>query len=288
MSVYGRYTPIQLEARDLSVCASCKTKDCIQNSNRQRFDKRSCPSLLIPFKRQASDGCVLCLQCAKVCPYDNMGFGLVSRDAGVRRKAQLKPFEAAFVMIALGFVAHEVIGEVKWLDSYVHTVPNLLHQFVPAVSFGWLEAVWFLVLLPLLVWSVIVGVGGLADKRIDLKTQLLAVATGAAPVVAVAHLAKAVAKISSWGGFLPLAIDDPIGAHNFRSIADNLQSPPEGILGLSMVGWVMLLLSLIIAWRAWKWAYQVPAESKTAARVGLVGSAVLFGTIMTTWVWVGF
>ena len=283
LSVYGRYTPIQLEARDPSVCERCPTKDCVRNENRFRFDKRSCPSLLQPFHRDASDGCVLCLQCAKVCPYDNMGVGLVSADAPVRRKALLKPYEAAFVMVVLGFVAHEVIGEVKWLDSMFHFVPARLAAIVPAVSFGWFEALWFLVLFPLVVWGVIAGVGYLAGHRAGSRSLLLAAATGAAPVVAIAHLAKAVAKISSWGGFLPQSLRDPQGLETYRQLSDRSISAPAGMLSLTLLGWVMLAAMVVIVWRALRWSRQVPAESAMAAKVGLASTAVLFTAVLTVW-----
>jgi polyferredoxin len=287
LSVYGRYTPLQLEARDPSVCERCPTKDCVRNENRYRFDKRSCPSLLRPFHRDASDGCVLCLQCAKVCPYDNMGVGLVSADAPVRRKALLKPYEAAFVMVALGFVAHEVIGEVKWLDSVFHFVPERLAALAPAVSFGWFEALWFLVLFPLIVWGAIAGVGYLAGHRTGLRSLLLAAATGAAPVVAVAHLAKAAAKIASWGGFLPLSLSDPQGLHTLERLGDGSLSAPVAMVGLTVLGWVMLASILIIAWKAWRWARQIPAEAVAAARAGLVGALLLFSSVVVVWGWTG-
>jgi polyferredoxin len=283
LSVYGRYTPIQLEARDPSVCESCPTKDCIRSKNRYRFDKRSCPSLLRPFHRGPSDGCVLCLQCAKVCPTDNIGVGLVTREAPVRQKALLQPYEAAFVMVALGFVAHEVIGEVAWLDSMFHFVPGQLAALVPAVPFGWFEALWFLVLFPLAVWAAIAGASHLAGHRAGLRSLLLAAATGAAPVVAIAHLAKAVAKISSWGGYLPLSLRDPRGVDTLRHFADRSLSAPTALVGLTVVGWVMLALVLVIAWRALRWARQTPAEANTAARVGLAGAAALFTAVLTIW-----
>ena len=283
LSVYGRYTPFQLEACDPAVCESCLTKDCVRNENRHRFDKRSCPSRLNPFHRDPSDGCVLCLQCAKVCPHDNIGVGLVTPDAPVRRKMLLKPFEAAFVMVALGFVAHEVIGEVKWLDAWFHFVPAQLATLVSGVPFGWLEAAWFLVLFPLVVWSAIAGVGYLAGHRGGLHSLLLAAATGAAPVVAIAHLAKAVAKISAWGGYLPRSLRDPQGLETFRLLADRSLSSPTRVLGLSVLGWVMLVLVFVIAWRALGWSRQIPAESTMAAKVGLAGATALFMAVLTVW-----
>jgi len=283
LSVYGRFTPIQLEARDPSVCERCPTKDCTRDENRYRFDKRSCPSLLRPFHRDASDGCVLCLQCAKVCPYDNMGVGLVVPGAPVRRKGLLKPYEAAFVMVALGFVAHEVIGEVKWLDAMFHFVPEQLAALVPAVRFGWFEALWFLVLFPLAVWAAVAVAGHLAGHRAGLRSLVLAAATGAAPVVAVAHLAKAAAKLTSWGGFLPLSLRDPQGIDMLHELAEGTAAAPAAMVGLTALGWVMLAATLVVAWRAGRWSRQVPAESAMAAKVGLAGAATLFTSMLAIW-----
>jgi len=285
LSVYGRYTPLQLETNDPSVCKSCPTKDCIRAENRLRFDKRSCPSLLTPFRRQASDGCVLCLQCAKVCPYKNMGWGPAASEAPVRQKALLRPFEAAFVMVALGFVSHEVIGEVKWLEDIFHAPPEWLSRLIPAVPFGWIEGLWFLVLFPFSVWAVISGLSYVMGYRSNMKNLLLAAATGAAPVVAVAHLAKAAAKVSSWGGFVPLAVRDPQGINTMQELMTRTLSAPTGLLALSIVGWGMLVLSLAMAWKAWKWSKQVQAQYIVAARTGLASTAVLYGIILTIWVW---
>jgi polyferredoxin len=283
LSVYGRYTPLQLSKRDESVCRNCETKDCVSKSNRHRFDKRSCPSFLHPYDHKQSDGCVLCLQCVKVCPYENMGFGMVSEQAPIRKKSLLHPFEAAFVMIAFGFVAHEVIGEVKWLDSYFHAVPETLGDISSGISFGWFEALWFLVLFPLTVWMLVSGLGYLLGHRSGIKSLLLAAATGAAPVVAVAHLAKAAAKISSWGGFLPLAISDPTGVQNFVRLSEGSLAKPEHFWGFSFIGWLMLVATVAIAWRAWRWARQIPTESQAAARSGLVTSAILFSSLLLIW-----
>lgn len=280
LSVYGHYTPLQLETRDPSVCEACLTKDCVRVENRGHFDKRSCPSLLTPFRRQPSDGCVLCLQCAKVCPYSNMGIGLVEPEAPMRRKNLLHPFEAVFVMVALGFVAHEVIGEVKWLDDRFHAIPKWWNALLPSIPFGWFEALWFLVLIPLLVWAGISGIGYLMGHRGDIKTLLIAAATGA-------HLAKAVAKITSWGGFLGLAIHDPEGINTFQRIAEHTLAAPAGLMGLSTVGWIMLFIIIMIAWRALNWIRDVPDYVLGAARSGLIVTFILFTSVLVVWVWPG-
>jgi len=285
LSVYGRYTPIQLEMKEAAVCDRCLTRDCVRSENRFRFDRRSCPSLLRPFSRKPSDGCVLCLQCVKVCPYGNMGLGFVSDAASVRRKQLLRPYEAAFVMVALGFVSHDTIGEVGWLENIFHAVPTAFAKLAPSITFGWFEALWFLLLFPLVVWAVISGLAYFFGHRGKLGSVLLAAATGAAPVVAMAHFAKAAAKVASWGGFLPLAVQEPGGIETLRRITDGTLAVPAGLLGLSTIGWAILALTLAMAWKAWRWARQIPAESVVAARAGLAGAAILFSVVLSIWAW---
>jgi len=285
LSVYGRFTPLQLSKRDGLVCRECETKDCTDAVNRYNLDGRSCPSLLRPHEHAPSDGCVLCLQCAKVCPHDNMGFGVVDAAAPARRQTLLRPFEAAFVMIALGFVAHEVVGEVKWLDRYFHLVPAGLQALAPGVSFGWVEAAWFLVLFPLLVWTLIGGASSILGHRGGLRALLLGAATGAAPVVALAHLAKATAKVASWAGYLPLALADPLGGETFRAITDDRLAAPAPLAPLTILGWVALLALGVTGWRAWRWARRLPAGAPMVARVGLLSTAVFFSAVLVFWVW---
>jgi ferredoxin len=255
----------------------------VAQKNRYKLDKRSCPSLLQPFRRRQSDGCVLCFQCAKVCPYNNVGFGAASPKASSRRHRVLKPYEAFFVILAAGFVGHEVVGEVKWLDEIFHTAPRMLHGLFPSIGFAWFESLWFLVFFPVLLWSLSAGLAYLLGFRSGWKKLLIGAATGAAPVVAVAHLAKAVAKISSWSGFLPVAITDPRGLETFNRLSSKTLPFPDPILSLPILGWVMLVVLVLVFWRGWGWAREAAGESLISARTGLVTVSAFYASVLVLW-----
>ena len=283
LSIYGRFTPLQLDVRDPEMCEGCATRECVDSARRDRFDARSCPSLAVPFDRTASDDCVLCFQCAKACPYANVGFGLVRPTASSRRPALLKPYEAVFVLLAAGFVAHEVIGEVKPMDAYFHAVPERLNALLPSVSFGWFEAGWFLVLLPLVLWTA-TSVGAYAwGYRGSVTRLLVAAATGAAPVVAIAHLAKAVAKIGSWGGYLPGSLADPRGIETFNVYASGHATAPARLVGLPLLGWLMIVLLLALTWRSWRGLRDSAAELLPAAKAGAAATALFFIVTLLAW-----
>ena len=284
LSVYGRFTRIQLDKVDAQTCASCTTKDCVKAANRDRFDARSCPSLIRPFDRNPSDGCVLCFQCAKVCPQANIGFGTTTAEAGSRRRQLLKPFEAGFVMIAAGFVSHEVIGEVKWLDVLFHQVPSLLNRSFHRIEFGWFEALWFLVLFPAFFWALIAGGARLLGHRERLGSLLLAATTGAAPVVALAHLAKAMAKLGSWGGFAPLALHDPKGMAALGALGSHQMAAPAALWGLSILGWLLLPGMALLGWRVIGWFRQHPEKAHLPGlRMGFMGAAAFYSAVLLVW-----
>lgn len=134
-------------------------------------------------------------------------------------------------------------------------------------------------------WASIASVGFLTGHRAGLKALLLAAATGAAPIVAVAHLAKASAKLTSWAGYLPLALRDPHGVDTMQRLANHSLVTPASLVALPVIGWVTIALLGLLAWRALRWVREMPAESAAAARAGMAGTAVLFTAVLTVWTW---
>ncbi len=283
LSVYGRFTRMQLDVVDPEVCRTCQTKDCVTEANRHRFDRRSCPSLIKPFAREPGDGCVLCFQCAKVCPHDNIGFGLVTDGSPLAGRTLLRPFEAAFVMVVIGFLAHELAEEVEWFDELFHFVPSHLASLAPGVPFGWIEAGWYLLLFPAAIWTVQALLGYAAGYRGRLKDLLLAAATGAAPIVALAHLTKAIQKITEWIWYVPLALRDPEGVRTMDALARGLVPEPEPMVGLSPIAWVMAAAMLVVAVKAWRWVKDVPQGQRPVARVAMVSASVIYAIIFGVW-----
>ncbi len=281
LSVYSRFTPVQLDIHDPDVCSSCPEKDCVTARNRYRFDARSCPSFIVPFRREPSDGCTLCFQCAKACPYGNIGFGVVTSDAPVRKKSLLRPFEAAFIFMEFGFVTHEMLEEVPHIDAYFALVPRHLAAVTFPGAFETMEAGWYLLVFPFLVWAIFAVAARLWSQSIPLEAGL-AVATGAAPVVALAHATKGVFKIAEWGGYLPGALSDPAGLDVMHEIASTGAAPAH-LMSLETMAWLALPVMLAMAWRAWKWAQDIPPSLWPFSRGGLILAAAWFTAILTAW-----
>jgi ferredoxin len=62
-------SPLEVKVRNLQVCATCHTKDCI----RGRGHHRGCELWLFQERKVGNMDCTFCLDCVHACPYDNVG-----------------------------------------------------------------------------------------------------------------------------------------------------------------------------------------------------------------------
>jgi ferredoxin len=67
--VQSLVSPFEVKTRDLSVCRSCKSFDCIKGNEQQR----GCELRLFQPKKESNLDCTFCLDCVRACPHDNVG-----------------------------------------------------------------------------------------------------------------------------------------------------------------------------------------------------------------------
>lgn len=72
LGTYGRGGMPAIRRRADETCQACTGRDCLAAGNRTKLDARSCPSLLNPPKLSSNRDCLVCGQCIKTCPADNM------------------------------------------------------------------------------------------------------------------------------------------------------------------------------------------------------------------------
>jgi hypothetical protein len=256
----------------------------VKSANLDRFDKRSCASQIKPFLRDPSDGCVLCLQCVKICPQQNPGFGILKAPARAKKRNLLRPFEAAFVMIDFGVISHELGENIKDVEAFFHKGVALLHVPFPSIPAGLLEPLCFLLLFPLPLWVLIVMTSHLLGHRKGALSLFLAATTAASPIIMVAHFGKAMSKFSAWCGYLPLALRDPLGIVTFNRLAQHTLASPAKLLGLPVVGVLMLAVMLVVTLRIWRLQSEGVPESLVASRTAIVVTFLLFGLLLSGWV----
>ncbi len=98
---YSTGSPFMIAARDLNTCRDCTGKECLRGSHAVS----GCGTeLFVPQIRSNMD-CVLCLDCVRACPYDNVA--LAARPPAFEWLSGLWPqrWDRAFLVVGLAFFA---------------------------------------------------------------------------------------------------------------------------------------------------------------------------------------
>jgi polyferredoxin len=283
LGAYGRFGALSMRAMSPEACDDCPTRDCTDASLRTGLDGRSCPSLLDPSRLASNAECLACGQCVKVCPSGNMAMLLRAPFHPADDRPGLAPWTTtAFVAVAVSFVLAELAAEWPAARSVVLVVPERVAGLAGGGAIGgWIEGAWIALVAPALV-MIVFGLIASAGKLRRLTTSLRRIAIPLAVVVASGHMAKAFVKATSWAGFLPLDIADPLNHTTSASVAGELVARPASLVPIgtaSILGVVLVALGLAFAVRELR-----RTDALSVARaLPLVLLAIAYGTIIVGW-----
>jgi polyferredoxin len=124
-------SPLEVKVRDPSVCASCRTKECIRGSE----DVPGCELQLYQPRKAGNVDCTFCLDCIHACPHQNVGILAVrpgeelSRDlirSGIgrfRRRYDLAVLAVVLVFAAFVNAAGMTGPVVAWQSRLASAAP---------------------------------------------------------------------------------------------------------------------------------------------------------------------
>jgi polyferredoxin len=233
LGLYALVSPFEWRAGDPSVCRSCKTKDCVVKKNHYRLTRRSCTSNLYPATIRDNRDCLLCTQCLKACPYENIRFSVRRPFADFFAAVNLRPAEVGFILLVSGFVIYEILSEwsvslaiLMWLPDRCTHALGLTGSPVNFVS-----ATIMFVVLPVLVLMVVAALAKLASGR---KAASFGATAGTftlllLPTIAGAHIIKSILRMSSRIGYWRGALSDPKGIETAQRIVAGTLVPDESV-----------------------------------------------------------
>ncbi len=250
LSTYGRGSMLVVRSAKSDTCKACPGKDCVRIDHRTRLDARSCPSLLNPAKLSGNADCLVCGQCMKVCPPDNMGLYIRRPFHEADTRERIASWTATlFIMLVSGFVTYELFSEWKAAQAVYLWTP---HTLVEITGFdaqeGWIKGVWMLFVAPLLLWLALGGVVMLFGKTRNIGEAWRRLALPLVVVIAAGHMAKGLAKIASWGGYLPMSLKEPRGTETALAITSGSLEKPGPLTPIVVVSVLSLLLLAIMTY----------------------------------------
>lgn len=289
LRTYGRGGCLAIRPRVPTACGGCESKGCVLAARRTLPDARSCPSLLNPAKLHQSTDCLLCGQCLKSCGPGNMGLLVRPLFAAEDARDAVAPWPVtAFVMVASGFVLSEICTEWPAAQALFQHLPEQAAATVGwEAGAGWLEGLWTLLVVPLLLWAALGGVTVLLGGVRNVFDAWRRLALPVAVVVAAGHMSKGLAKFVSWVGHLPDALAQPDGMASSLAMAAKVLDKPTALLpigAVSTLGLGLVLGGTLLACREARLADEVGYRRRTIATVVL---AVVYGMVISGWRFAG-
>lgn len=278
LGIYSMAAPLELRARDLDVCRQCRGKACYRGG-----PGYPCPTFQFPGGGLARNTyCLLCTECLKACPYDNLTLRLRPFGADLRDRRGPRADEAWIVLLLLGTaLVHSVIklGPWGWIKSWAN-FDGTQEFFLYAVLF--VGAV--LVVLPILhllaAWLSRAFAGAPGTR---LGTLFVRYAYALVPLSLAAWMAFTLAVLLPNLSYIPRVLSDPLGWgwDLFGTRETTWTWVPLGALP-----WAQLALLLVGVWGSIRVAHGIAGEAlgPAAARRGLVPVAGFIVAI--AWVFV--
>ena len=275
LNVYGRGGMLAVRPESQQACQGCDEKWCVNTAYDHKLDRRSCPTLLTPNQLNSSKDCLVCTQCIKSCRPNNMQLQLrtpyYSHDM---RQTEVSWPILLFIMLLSGFVVYELCTEWSVAKSVFLWPVNMVTAAIGMPEWGgWIKGVWTLMVFPLLLWTVLGSVTMLMKGATGLTDAWRQMTLPMAVVIAAGHMSKGLAKLTSWGGYLPDAIREPSGNETIQALTSSSNLLPSPLLemgSVSVVGLMLVVIATMYSIREAKLAHagsymtQVPAISMLA------------------------
>ena len=241
LGLYARLAPMGWRVANPELCAHCKDLSCISEKTAYAFQGRSCGVGLQPGKLDDNTQCLLCGQCLKACDRHNPGLEGRPNPGWHRRRwfkdiLNLEPLTAAqvgFCMVVSGFVVYEVLTEWSATKTLLLWIPSRLEAALDvtgAVGHGLVTSLLIFVALPVLLWMLPLGLYRLVGGRLETGLYLKRFGIAFVPIMAAAHVTKAVLKTTSRISYWAYTASDPVGVTTAKAIIDkNIRLAPSPV-----------------------------------------------------------
>jgi len=292
LGLYSKLSFFGWRVKNPNICETCMDKSCIHKKYRYNLNSKSCGVDLYPAKIEDNADCILCAGCLKTCskyqsepnadrPNPQLTYIGFANDLFLLKP--LKIAEMVFVLVVSGFVISEIWSEWPVTDTYT-LIPGFLKEnllIYNKVVLVFSTNLVLFVILPLILWSLPFMVVKFTGATLKLKDYLFTYGIAFIPIIAAAHLDKAILKTTSRLPYFEHLLTDLTGITTAQGIIDGrltLHANPVWVNVLVSV----LLTSIMVAgiWLSIKVVKKINLRrSETGSKSPLYLIPVIYGSI---------
>jgi hypothetical protein len=267
--------PLELRARDRSVCAADKEKLCYRGSE----VARGCPMFEFPLSMDRNNYCNLCGECVRGCSRDNLilRFRALGKDLWVSGRRLLDEAYLAVALVGLTILvtAQMLTAWPGWISALARWLPTGVRSGLKPVTYlGLVESAVLLVGTLLVVPLLVLGGAALADRLageqgLGLRRTFVVFGYMFIPVGLAMHLAHNLAHLLLEGGGIVPVVQRTAALYTPFSLGEPdwgaLPLAPEPVVGFLQMAFVagFFVLSLVAGHRL---SLRVYPDPRTASR----------------------
>lgn len=230
LGLYSLFSNNGLRVKNQEICESCKTKDCISKGKHYNIIGRSCTSEIYPPKITDNRKCILCTQCVKSCPNNNINLEKKKYLSFFPEKLNLANAEIAFILLLVGFVSYEILSEFSFSTDLIMFFPDKIIQWI-SIEGQWkgtTKALTLFLVFPM-VFVFLFAYIFKSMLKTRFRESLISIAISLLPIIVLMHLFKSLMKMVSRIPYWEIVFKDPLGIANAQMITNGELGLKSGI-----------------------------------------------------------
>lgn len=204
--LYAMFSPVEIRARSLEVCGTCKTADCLTGNG----SGYPCPTGQYLKTMKANTYCIMCAECFRTCKHDNVALNIRPFAADLAASVKPRKDEAYLALILFALTAFHGLTMTPMWKSFVRDLQR-------GLGIGELSAftlgMAICLALPILIYAAFVWLSKLfsGDRLKTAASLFVRYAYGLIPIALFYHLAHNVEHFFMESQKLLVLISDPFG-----------------------------------------------------------------------------
>ncbi|MDP6052396.1 MAG: 4Fe-4S binding protein [Candidatus Latescibacteria bacterium] len=236
--MYALFSPLEIRSRDLAVCKSCHTNDCYVG-NDQGY---GCPTSQYLGTMKTNTYCILCSECVKACPHDNVALNARPFGADLSGQTKGQADEAYLVIVMLCMtIFHGLTMTPIWSTIKTTITQTLDVGYLGAFSVGMVG----ILLVPAVLYTGTIWIArlGMRQNVLTMKQGFIVFAYPFLPIALFYHMAHNTEHFFMEGQKLIVLASDPFGwGWNLFGTADLYLEP---FVHLPTIWWIQAGLMVI-------------------------------------------
>lgn len=233
--LYALFSGVEVRAKDPEVCAACRTRDCYRGNDRGD----GCPTFEFPRSMRLNTYCVMCTECFRTCPSDNMALNLRPWGSDLAGDTRPRWDEAALSLSLLSMTAFHGLTMTSSWPHWVAAVESSLGLPAWAAFTALMSAV---LTAPVLAYAALAALSARWSRPHGAGRLFIEYAYAMLPIALFYHLAHNAEHLFVEGPRLAALVSDPFGwGWNLFGTAGRAAAPLVTLEGL---WWLQVLFVL--------------------------------------------